>query len=246
MEESIVVILDRPAQPGNIGACARAMANMGLNRLRLVNPREFPHTNATEFAVGASWILEESQVFSSLDAALEDRNFLVATTNRTRGQRQVVVTPRELGERMPAILARPETRVGLLFGTERTGLETRDVERADWICNIPTTGVHGSLNLAQAVLILGYEIMLGRGLGHTFALDPTTQGPRAGAADLEHMFDHLEQVLRQVDFLKPQQKGHLMGSIKAIFHRAAMDKREVAIMRGIINEIGRPPRPQDS
>ncbi|MBF0323197.1 MAG: RNA methyltransferase, partial [Magnetococcales bacterium] len=180
MEETVVVILDRPAHPGNIGACARAMANMGLHRLRLVNPREFPHPDAVEFAVGAAWILEESQIFSTLDAALADRNFVVATTNRTRGQRQVVVTPRELGVRLPEILARPETRVGLLFGTERTGLETRDVERADWICNIPTSGTHGSLNLAQAVLILGYEIMLGRDRGHSFAADLTSQTPRAG------------------------------------------------------------------
>ncbi|MBF0426330.1 MAG: hypothetical protein HQL66_10995, partial [Magnetococcales bacterium] len=205
--ESVVVILDRPAHPGNIGACARAMANMGLGRLRLVNPRAFPHPEAEEFAAGAADILEAVVVYPTLVAAIADCNFLVAATNRARGQRQTVLTPRELGERLPEVLARPETRVGLMFGTERTGLETRDVERADWLCNIPTAGKQGSLNLAQAVLIVAYEVMLGSGAGRSFAFDPTQQGPRAGVADLEHMFDHMEQVLRAVDFIKPQQKG---------------------------------------
>ncbi|MBF0625507.1 MAG: RNA methyltransferase [Magnetococcales bacterium] len=235
--DAITVILDRPAQPGNIGACARAMGNMGLSRLRLVRPRQFPHVEADNFAAGAGAVLAGAEVYHSLAEAVADRNLLVAATNRNRGQRHTVLTPRQLGERLPAELARPATRVGLLFGTERTGLDTADVERAHWICNIPTAGPLGSLNLAQAVLIVSYEIMLGRGAGRSMAFDPATQGPRASTPELERLFAHLEEALTAIDFIKANQNRHMMGSLRALFLRAAPDSREVAILRGMIHEL---------
>ncbi|MBF0189030.1 MAG: RNA methyltransferase [Magnetococcales bacterium] len=235
--DSIIVILDRPAHGGNIGATARAMRNMGFTQLRLVNPRQFPHEDVENFGVGARQVIDGIRVFDTLDEALADLNFLVATTNRSRGQRQTVYSPEGLGEKMPEILARPGTRVGLLFGTESSGLETRDVERCDVLCNIPTAGEHGSLNLSQAVLIILYALMREAGRGEDFAFVPGEQDVRASAVSMERFFEHLEETLTEIEFLKHQRNRHMMGSLRAIFHRACLDQREVSILRGILSEV---------
>ena len=236
-QTNIVVILDRPAHGGNIGAAARAMGTMGLSRLRLVSPRQFPHEDAVQFAVGYTEILDRAELFTDLSRAVADLNFLVATSNRPRGQRHTVCTPRQLAQELPSILAWPGTEVGLLFGTERTGLETVDLERADRICNIPTAGGKGSLNLGQAVMVVVYEILLGLSGGESFAFDPSREGARASADDMARFFEHLRSVLLHIEFLRSEQPRHMMGTLRALFHRAALDRREVAILRGILNEV---------
>ncbi|MBF0286153.1 MAG: RNA methyltransferase [Magnetococcales bacterium] len=231
------VILDRPAQPGNIGATARAMRNTGFSHLRMITPREFPHPDADNFAVGAVDVLQRAELFASLPEAVGDLTFLVAATNRPRKQRQPIDAPRQLAQRLTEVLARPDARVGLLFGNERTGLETVDVERADVLCNIPTTGDYGSLNLAQAVLIILHELMLGMGAGRNFAFDPRQDAQLADRALLERFYAHLEETLTAIDFIKPGQSRHMMGSLRALFNRAALDRREVAILRGVLAEV---------
>ncbi|GAB0056389.1 tRNA (cytidine/uridine/adenosine-2'-O-)-methyltransferase TrmJ [Candidatus Magnetaquicoccaceae bacterium FCR-1] len=237
LSAQLVVILDRPAHPGNIGAVARAMGNTGFTRLRLVAPRQFPHPDAEAYAVGCTAILEDAEIFADLPSALADLHLVVATSNRPRGQRQVVVTPDELGIRLREALVPPDIRVGLLFGTERTGLLSEDVERANLVCHIPTRGEQGSLNLAQAVLIVLYAAMQAlqreRGMAH----DPFREDLPATAAAMEHLFAHMEETLTTIGFLKDGQKRHMMGSIKAMFQRAGLDRREVSILRGILHEV---------
>jgi TrmH family RNA methyltransferase len=235
--QQITVILDRPSHPGNIGATARAMKNMGLSHLRLIAPRLFPHPEAVDFAAGAADILDHVEVFDDLPAAVADIHILVATSNRPRKQRKTILTPEELGARCPGLLQDPRVRMGLLFGTERSGLETEDIERADLLCHIPTAGTYSSLNLSQAVMIVAYELLRGTGLGDSFAHDPLTQGVPATADQMERLFQHMESVLKEIDFVKSGQHRHMMGSMKAIFHRAGLDRREVAILRGILHEI---------
>lgn len=235
--ELIYIILDRPSHGGNIGAVARAMGNMGLSRLRMVAPRQFPHKDAVQFAVGYRSILDNAELFYDIPSAIADLNYVVATSNRSRGQRHTVWTPQTLAEKLPEILAWPDTKVGILFGTERTGLETADLQRAHAICNIPTAAGEGSLNLGQAVLVVVYEIMLGLSEGDSFAFEPGRDDVRASAADMERLFEHLHEVLTAIDFLKHQQNRHMMGSLKALFHRASLDRREVSILRGILNEV---------
>ncbi|MBF0195604.1 MAG: RNA methyltransferase, partial [Magnetococcales bacterium] len=218
-----IIILDRPAHPGNIGAAARAMANMGFKHLRIVNPKQYPHQNAIDFAAGGVKILDNAKIFTDLNSALADLNYIVATTNRNRGQRQEMVPPRELGEKLLEVHQRPDTKIGILFGTERTGLESIDVERADLLCNIPTAGDMGSLNLAQAVLVVTYEVMIGMKQGSTnINNNPKKTSPLATAQDMERFFNHLEETLLEIGFIKPKQKKHMMGSLKAIYHRAAL------------------------
>ncbi|MBF0455476.1 MAG: RNA methyltransferase [Magnetococcales bacterium] len=232
-----VIILDRPAHAGNVGAVARAMANTGFDQLRLVNPRQFPHPEAINFAAGGVKVLEKATLFPDLSSALADLNYIVATTNRNRGQRQQMVSPRDLGAQLSSAQERQETRIGILFGTERTGLESVDVARADILCNIPTAGSLGSLNLAQAVLIVTYELMMGmeKGAIH-LENNPKRASPRASAQALEQLFTHMEETLIKIDFIKARQKKHMMGSLKALYHRADLDQREVAILRGILSE----------
>ncbi|MBF0622504.1 MAG: RNA methyltransferase [Magnetococcales bacterium] len=236
IQDNVVLILDHTAHAGNIGASARAMRNMGFRHLRLVKPRQFPHQEVLDFAVGATEIIDNIQLFDTVPEAIEDLNFLVATSNRSRGQRNTVWTPRELGERMQEVFSREHTRMGILFGPEPSGLKTEDVERADIICNIPTIGKHGSLNLSQAVMVVCYELMQGLGAGVSFAVDHS-RGERPSSDQMERMFAQMQDVLVDIEFIKTQKTRHMMGSIRALFHRASLDQREIAILRGIFNEI---------
>ncbi|MBF0270494.1 MAG: RNA methyltransferase [Magnetococcales bacterium] len=235
--DQLVVILDRPAHGGNVGAVARAMGNTGFSRLRLVAPRQFPHPDADAYAVGCTTILEQAQIFDDIPSALADLHLVVATTNRHRGQRQTVLTPETLGERLRHSLAQPGLQVGILFGTERTGLLSEDVERAGVVCHIPTSGEQGSLNLSQAVLIVLYTLMQALGKEEGMAHDPFRDDPPATADTMERLFEHLEQTLTTIGFLKPGQKRHMMGSIRAMLQRAGLDHREASILRGILHEV---------
>ncbi|MBF0213238.1 MAG: RNA methyltransferase [Magnetococcales bacterium] len=237
MSEQLVVILDRPAHAGNIGSVARAMGNTGFSRLRLIHPRQFPHPDAEAYAVGCTSILERAELFPDIPSALADCHLVVATTNRHRGQRQLVLPPERLGERIRPVLATPGLRVGILFGTERTGLLSEDVERAGLICHIPTRGEQGSLNLSQAVLIVLYALMHSLGQEQGMAHDPFRDDPPATAATLERLFEHMEQTLTTIGFIKPGQHRHMMGSLRALFQRAGLDHREASILRGILHEV---------
>ncbi|MBF0415347.1 MAG: RNA methyltransferase [Magnetococcales bacterium] len=231
-----VIILDRTSHPGNIGATARVMANMGLTELRLVAPDRFPHPEAVQLAANGAEVLARAQVYATMEEAVGDRNFLVATTNRGRGQRQTVLTPRQLGEQWADISRSGTIKGGIMFGTERTGLLTKDVERADCVCNIPTVGGYGSLNLSHAVMVIAYEIMASTRGGSPPGLIPVVHRTLATNAEMDRLFQHLEEVLRAIDFIKPGRGHHMMGSLKAIFNRAALDSREVSILRGILHE----------
>ncbi|MEG3641462.1 RNA methyltransferase [Magnetococcus sp. PR-3] len=232
-----VFILDRPAHGGNIGAALRAMTNMGFTHLRLVNPRFFPHPDVEAWAAGTAHLVETIQVYDSLDAATADLNHLVAVTRRARGQRHQVMTPHELGVRLDPNHQSPISRVGILFGTERTGLETIDVERCHWICTIPTQGEKGSLNLSQAVMVVAYELMGGQGLGEVPVHDPHRDDVLATQEDMGRFFEHLQTVLMQIDFIQPDRYKQMMGTLKALFNRAALDRREITILRGVLTEV---------
>ncbi|OSM04394.1 putative tRNA/rRNA methyltransferase SpoU [Magnetofaba australis IT-1] len=240
-----VFILDHPGHAGNIGATLRAMGNTGFTQLRLVNPRQFPHPDVAAFATGSEGLIDSVQVFDSLTAATADLTLLVATTRRDRGQRHTIMTARELGARlarMPQARAGDAgdgQRVGLLFGGERAGLTTEDVGRCAWICTIPTHADHGSLNLSQAVLLVAYELMMARQSAEPVAtLDPAQElEQRAPAIQIELLTEHLFDVLNEIGFLKPKQHRHMHGSLRTLIQRAALDSREVAILRGILTEV---------
>jgi TrmH family RNA methyltransferase len=231
----IRIVLVEPSHPGNIGAVARAMKNMGLEQLVLVAPRQFPHPEATARASGADDLLERARVVDSVSQALEGCGFIAATTSRERDQYFRVADVRAAAER----LAIESTRgaVAVLFGSERAGLTNEQLEAAHLLVRVPASETYPSLNLAMAVQILTYELF--RVEGVSISATPAA-GPLADPAELERLYEHFAQVLEEVDFRDRTQSGtHLMARIRRFLQRAELDHNEVNILRGFLTAVQR-------
>ena len=229
LNEHIAVILVEPQSPGNIGMVCRAMKNMGLTRLRLVNPCRVDHPEAVKFAVSAKDMLGKAEIFPTLAAALADCPLSVATTRRHGKYRQEIFTPDEIAAKIRADGG--VNGAALVFGREDSGLTTDELALCRWHATIPTDEF-GSLNLAQAVLIFGYELCKAGG-----GTVPRQERQLAPASDLETLFEHMERSLLRIGFLNPQNPAHLMRSLRRIFARAELDEREVAVIRGMMSQI---------
>ncbi len=227
---SVIIVLVEPQSPGNVGMVCRAMKNMGMVRLRLVNPCPTDHPDAAKFAVAAKDVLQQAEIFPTLAAALADITLSVATTRRHGKYRQEIVTPAEIAERLHSDGG--VNRAALVFGREDSGLTTDEVALCRWQATIPTADDYGSLNLAQAVLIFTYEIFRTAG-----GAIPLSKRVLATGDDLETLFTHMEQSLLRIGFLNPQNPAHLMRTLRRIFARAEMDQREVAVLRGLMSQI---------
>jgi len=233
-----VVILDRSQMAENIGAVARVMANFGLDRLRLVTPRDgWPQERAWATASGADWVLDGATVFDSVAAATADLNTVFATTARPRETRQPVRTPREASRILYDDTA-SGLQVGLLFGGERAGLETADIALCQGIVTIPIDPRHQSLNLAQAVAINAYE-------WRTLVLDAPPPNFREGDPPAPGelavgMYEHLERELDAAGFFHPPEKTRSMSqNLRVMLGRAAFTAQEVATFRGVIHALSR-------
>ena len=229
-------VLVDTSHPGNIGAVARAMKNMGLAELVLVNPREFPHPEATARASGADDILASARVVDSLSAAIEGCGLVLATTARTREQHFRVLEAREAGQRMVAEARAGSGAVAVLFGTERFGLSNEHLLLAHALLRIPANPEYESLNIGMAAQLIAYEIRMA---WHTPGdAVPPRDAPLATPEQMEHFFAHLQQVMDEADFRDRTQSGtHLMGRIRRMFNRAELDGNEVNILRGILTAV---------
>src|SRR6516165_9320286 len=249
LEGGPAIILVRPQLAVNIGMCARAMANFGLSDFRLVSPREgWPRTGALRkgayaAAAGAVHLLEAAKVFDSLEAAVADINFLWATTARERGQHKRILTPAEAMPESAGRLAMGEKQ-GILFGAERTGLTNDEVALADAIMTFPVNPAYASLNLAQAVLLTGYEWMR----ASKTAAAPFTLIERSPAAPREMVvsfFEYLEAELEKAGFFRPEGKQPVMRrNLRNIFHRLNMTEQDVRTLRGMVVRLVEGPRAQ--
>lgn len=236
MLTSIRFVLVETSHPGNIGAVARAMKNMGLSELVLVKPREFPHPEATARASGADDVLASARVVETLPEAIADCGLVFATTARTREQFFRVVDAREAAERMVAEARGESGVVAVVYGTERYGLSNEQLLAAHALIRIPANPEYESLNLAMAAQLIAYEIRMAALAG---ALPPVQRdAPLATPEALEHFFTHLEEVMNEADFRDRTQSGtHLMGRIRRMFGRAELDANEVNILRGILAAV---------
>jgi cysteine desulfurase len=232
------IVLVEPSHPGNIGAVARAMMNMALTQLVLVRPREFPHPEASARAAGADSVLANARVVATLQEAIADCGFIVATTARDRDQNFRVLEVREAAVRVLAEARRAP--VALLFGAERTGLENEHLEAAHVLLRIPASRDYAALNLAMAVQLVAYEIFRARA-DHGAAVERAATAqvvPLATPPQLQHLFGHLEEVLDEVNFKDRTQAGtHLMTRIRRFLQRAELDQNEANILRGILTAI---------
>jgi TrmH family RNA methyltransferase len=239
-QPDIRIVLVEPSHPGNIGAVARAMKNMGLERLVLVSPRQFPHSEAIARASGADDVLANARVAATVTEAVAGCGLIVATTSRTRDQYFRVADVREAAERVLREAQRGPAAV--LFGSERAGLTNEQLEAAHLLIRIPASESYPSLNLAMAVQIVTYELFLARGrAGGSAALDGPWQGantPLAAPEEMQRLYEHLGQVLEEIDFRDRTQGGtHLMARLRRLFQRAALDRNEVNILRGILTAV---------
>jgi TrmH family RNA methyltransferase len=231
----IRIVLVAPSHPGNVGAVARAMKNMALSELLLVNPRQFPHAEATARASGAADVLGRARVVASLGEALGGCGFIAATTAREREQHFRVMDVRQAAARIVAEAQRAP--VAVVFGAERTGLTNQELETAHTLLRIPASAAYPSLNLAMAVQLVAYELFRAR---LPRAALPAVEGapPLAAAGEMQRLYAHFAQVLEEIEFHDRTESGtHLMGRIRRFLQRAELDRNEVNILRGILTAV---------
>ncbi|MGD8476438.1 MAG: RNA methyltransferase [Burkholderiales bacterium] len=233
----IRIVLSHTSHPGNIGAAARAMKTMGLSGLYLVSPGQFPHLDATAMASGAHDVLDQAIVVDSLDAALEGTVMAVAATARGRDLSHQVVSCREASRQLVDEAAQAD--VAIVFGTERTGLTIAEVNKCGLIATIPTSTAYSSLNLAQAVQVFAYELLMA---ARAPSAEPGAATAKAALNvathdEVERFYEHLEQVMYQTQFLDPDQPGRLMQRMRRLFARARLEREEVNILRGILSAM---------
>ena len=244
------VILMEPQLPDNIGMVARAMANFGLDELRLVAPRDgWPQEKARIAASGANYVIDDAAAYPTLEAALGDLTWVAATTARQRDLRKPVLTPEQAVAEAIRRIGRGE-RCGFLFGRERNGLETAEVANADAIVMVPVNSRFASLNLAQAVLIHGYEWMKRHeqaSLGRVTSLErPIETGLRMGSdrpaskEELFGFFQHLESELDRLGFFNPPHKRqNVTNNMRSLFARMEATEQEVRTLRGIVATLAK-------
>lgn len=241
-----VIILHTPQMGENIGAAARVMANFGLEELRLVAPRDgWPNERAVAMASGADWIIEGARVFATLEEAMADIQFALATTARPRDMEKEVIGPREAAAQI-ASLSAGGVRCAVLFGGEAKGLPNDAIVAADAILSYPVSARHASLNLGQAVGVFAYawasRVEDGPSGRHGEGFEGLT--PPAERAVLEHFIAYLEEELERGGFFFPPDKAPVMKqNIRTALVRARMTDQEVRTFYGIVKAltIGRGP-----
>jgi len=232
-----IIVLVRPQLGQNIGKAARAMLNFGLTELRLVAPRDgWPNPEAGPAASGADIVLEQAKLFNSVAEAIADCSLVFASTVRRRDLVMPVVGPAE----MAADIHRSSGRPAILFGPERSGLESEDVGLAGKIVTVPINPQFGSLNLAQAVILLAYEWSRGTSLAQPTAKESE---PPAPMGDLEGLIGQLDSALGEAGYFHPpERKTTTRATIRTILTKPAWSAREVKAMRGMIRALVSPRR----
>ena len=233
--DNIRIVLVNTSHPGNIGGVARAMKNMGLTRLCLVEPRQFPHEQAEWRAASAADVLENVVVTATLAEAIDDCQFVVGTSARERRIPWPLLDPRRCAARIDGISEREQ--VALLFGREDRGLTNDELKLCNLHLNIPTSEDYSSLNLAMAVQIVCYELrMLLVAPQLPAAQDEHWDTPFATRANMERFYTHLEQTLIDIEFLDPAAPRQLMSRLRRLYSRVRLDEMELNILRGILTE----------
>ncbi len=228
---NITIILAGTKHPGNIGSAARAMFNMGLDQLILAAPQCKISDESYRLAKGGKVVLDSARVCKNLKSAMRGFRLLVGTTGKSGGYRAQSFSLRSL---VPRILDQAaQQKVGILFGPEDTGLIDDDLQCCQLLIRIPTQHKANSINLSQAVMIVCYELLMGR-LGR----DPARFPKLASLEQIEAMYSQLETALREIGFLQPQNAGHMMLRIRQLLGRAGLEAPDVGIFRGIARQIG--------
>jgi len=227
------VVLVETSHPGNIGATARAMKVMGLSRLYLVQPQQYPCAEATARASGADDLLTRAQVCTSLDEALQGCSLVLGASARLRTLPWPIADARSAAARA-ATAALAGEEVALVFGREHSGLTNQELERCHYLLHIPTNPDYSSLNLAAAVQVVSYEMRMTL-LGEQ-PLAAEAAADHVSAEDLDSFYQHLEQTLIDIGFLDPANPRFVMRRMRRLYNRARLERTELNILRGILTE----------
>ncbi len=231
------IVLVKPQLGENIGKCARAMLNFGLTEMRIVNPRDgWPNPDAGPSAAGADIVLEQAQIFETTAEAVADCHHIYATTVRKRGMTKEVLTPQSAAVEMSANAG----KTAILFGPERSGLEIADVELARKIITAPINPDFGSLNLAQAVILLAYEVSKTRDdlVQPTFVENALIPGPQQ---DLDLLFEHLDSALEKARYYYPPERAPATKvTLRNLLTKPGWTKEEIQTFRGVISALEKP------
>ncbi len=230
MTNNVRIVMVQTSHPGNIGAAARAMKNMCLSELVLVDPKRFPCDEATVRASGADDLLASARVVGSLADAIADCRIVIGASARLRSVSWPLVTPREAAAL--ALAEAPTAPVSIVFGRESSGLSNDELDLCTHLVHIPTNPEYSSLNVAMAVQVLAYELMV----ADVDATTPTeSMEDVASNAEMEGFFGHLEQALDEIGFTDERRSAKLMRRLRRLFHRATPASDEINILRGILS-----------
>lgn len=231
MLSNFKVVLVETSHPGNIGAVARAMKNMGMDQLRLVSPKFFPHADATARASGADNLLRNAVVYESLTEAIADCQMVLGASARDRTISWPALTPRQVAEKWVA-KARSEQNIALVFGRENSGLKNHELDLCHYLLRIPCDAEYSSLNLAAAVQVVCYELFVTAGAEYAGLSEPL-EAPLATAEQMEAFYLHLQQTMADIGFLHPERSKSIMRRLRRVFNRTQLDTKELDILRGI-------------
>lgn len=235
---NVRIVLVNTSHPGNIGGVARAMKNMGLSQLYLVDPREYPSERAEWRASNATDVLSQAVVVSTLDEAIADCGLVVGTSARERRIPWPLLTPRECGDRTMAEAS--EHPVAIVFGREDRGLTNEELHKCHYHVHIPSNPEYSSLNLAAAVQVLTYEVRMTclnqQNQGQALHFDDWDMPPAKSEA-LENYYQHLEETLQRLDFIQADNPRQTMTRLRRLYNRIRLDEMELAIMRGMLTAV---------
>lgn len=240
MLDQIRIVLVNTSHTGNMGSAARAMKTMGLTQLVLVDPQALPNDGAHALAAGASDVLANARIVSTLDEAIADCGLVIGTSARSRTLSWPMLDPREAGEK--AVGEGMQHPVALVFGRERTGLTNDELQKCHYHVAIPANPEYSSLNLAMAVQTICYEVRMCWLQDQAPEVESEADYP--SAHQLEGFYQHLEQTLLKTGFIADDHPGQVMSKLRRLFNRARPEAIELNILRGILTSIQKP-KPQD-
>jgi len=232
--EHILIVLVEPSHPGNIGASARAMKTMGLSRLALVNPQQYPCAEATARASGADDVLQHAQVYDDLASALQGCQQVIGCSARSREISWPMLQPEQAAQQA----FESGLQTAIVFGRERSGLSNEELDHCHYLLQIPSNPDYSSLNLAAAVQVVSYTLRrqwlsLSKASGVESTAQESPHEP-ADAQAMHYFYQHLQQTLVDIDFLNPKQPKKLMRRLHRLFNRSNPSETELNILRGIL------------
>ena len=238
MLDKVRIVLVETSHPGNIGATARAMKNMGLSHLHLVSPGQFPHADATARASGADDVLAQAVICNTLDEALSGCNLVVGASARLRRLSIPQWNPRQCAEHI--LLEKNHHAVAIVFGREHSGLTNEELGRCHQLVHIPSNPDYSSLNLAAAVQVICYELRMATEVVQDEGSSVRADEPPVTADEMERFYQHLHETLVEIGFLDPENPRIMMQRLRRLFNRSRPNEVEMNILRGILTAAQKP------